>query len=77
MLFNLGSVYSDVTIYFVLNMVWGGDSLPIPTRVFISMGEFLVVDQVYPSCDCPLGRVASLVRLVRFSYGRFGVVWDS
>lgn len=36
------------------------DSLPIPTRVFISMDEFLVVDRVYRSCDCLHGRLASL-----------------
>ena len=53
------------------------DSLPILTRVFISMSESLVVDRVYRSCDCPLGRVKFLDRFGHFSYGIYGVVWES
>jgi len=53
------------------------DSLSTSVCVFNFMGESLVVDRVYCFCDCPPDRVASLVRLVHFSYGRFGVVWDS
>ena len=53
------------------------DSLSTSVCVFASMGESLVVDCVYRFYDCPPGRVASLVRLVHSSYGRFGVVWDS
>jgi len=53
------------------------DSISTSMCGFASMGESLVVDRVYQFCDCPPGRVASLVRLVHFSYGRFGVVWDS
>jgi len=53
------------------------DSLSTSVCVFASMGEFLMVDRVYRSCDCPPGRVASLVRLGHLSYERFSVVWDS
>ena len=44
--------------------------------VFDSMDEPLVEDRVYQFCDCPPSRVASLVRLVLFSFRRFSVVWD-
>ena len=44
------------------------DLLPIPTRVFISMGEFVVVDWMYQSCDRLSGRVSFLVRLNHFIY---------
>ena len=41
--------------------------------IFASMGEFLVVDRVYQSCDFPPDRVASLVKLVHFCYDKFGL----
>ena len=53
------------------------DLLPIYIHVFIFTGEFLVVDRVYRFCDCSHGRVTSLGRLDHFSYGIFGVVWES
>ena len=58
---------------------WHGleyDSLSTFVYIFASMGEFLVVNQVYWSCDFSR-RVASLVRLVHFSYGRFSAIWNS
>ena len=73
----LGWIYSYVT--HLLNF-WEGleyDSLSKFMCVLTSMGEFLVVVRVYWSCDFSLGRVASLVKLVQFSYRRFGAVWDS
>ena len=53
------------------------DSLSTSVCVFVFMGESLVVDRVYRFCDCPPNRLESLVRLVHFSYGGFGIVWDS
>lgn len=49
------------------------DLLSTSIYVFASMGESIIVDQVYRLCACSLRRVASLVRHVYSTYGRFCV----
>ena len=53
------------------------DSFSTSICVFASTSESLIVDRVYCLCDFPHSRVASFVRLVHSSYGRFDVDWDS
>ena len=71
MLFDFCSVYFYMTIDIVLDMIWSVIR-SIPLHVHISIGKFLVVDWVYRSCECPPGKMTSLVRLV--NSGRSGVI---